>query len=207
MGGTMSQSEPKPGQLPTTSALRPILLSTLILISGIVIGSGLTLIVTSNTDNPKSLPPAPEYMSARMVERIVRELKLSPEQHEQIQPIVQQRTKAMEDIRNQARPLISNEIKLMNEEITTILDEEQKQLWEKKSKEMQDNFTRMRQRRGQGDGRRDGRDSDPERRRDEGQGDGRRDGRDSDPERRRDDRRQGQGDRNSKKNPGRAMCH
>ena len=187
----MTQSESKPEQLPIAPVLRPILLSTLILVSGIVIGSGLTLIVTSNSDNPKSLPPAPEYMSARMLERIVRELKLSPEQHEQIQPIVQQRTEAMELIREIARPQISSEIKLMNEEIIAILDEGQKQLWKKTSKEMQERFTRMGQRRGQGDSRRGGRDSDPERRGDEGQGEGRREGRDSDPERQRDEQRQG----------------
>ena len=169
----MSQSELKPEQLPTASALKPVLMSALILFSGIIIGAGLTLIVTGDSGTQKSLPPGPEYMSRRMVERIVRELKLSPEQHEQLKPIIQKRMKAMDDIRNQARPQINNELKLMNEEIIAILDEGQKQIWEDKIKKMQEHFTRMRQRRSPGDGRRGGRDPNSQPRRGERHRDGR----------------------------------
>ena len=150
----MSQSELKTEQLPSASTLKPVLMSALILFSGIIVGAGLTLIVTGDSDIQKSLPPGPEYMSGRMVERIVRELKLSPEQHEQLEPIIQKRMKAMDDIRSQARPQINNELKLMNEEIIAILDEGQKQIWENKIKKMQEHFTRMRHRRGTGDRRR-----------------------------------------------------
>jgi hypothetical protein len=167
MGGTMSQSELKPEQLPTASALKPVLMSALILFSGIIIGAGLTLIITGDSGTQKSLPPGPEYMSGRMVERIVRELKLSPEQHEQLEPIIQKRMKAMDDIRSQARPQINNELKLMNEEITAILDEGQKKIWEDKVKKMQEHFTRMRQRRGSGDGRKGRRDPNSQPRRGE----------------------------------------
>lgn len=163
----MNQSESKPERLPATSALKPILFSTLILISGIAIGAGLTLIITGDSDTPKSLPPGPEYMSVRMVERIVRELKLSPQQHEQLRPIVQKHTKAMEDIRQEARPKISSEIKEMNEEIIAILDERQKKIWQDKIQRMQEHFTRMRHRRSPDDGRRSGRDSNSQPRRGE----------------------------------------
>ena len=169
----MSQSELKPEQLPTASALKPVLMSALILFSGIIIGAGLTLIITGDSGTQKSLPPGPEYMSGRMVERIVRELKLSPEQHEQLKPIIQKRMKAMDDIRSQARPQINNELKLMNEEIIAILDEGQKQIWEDKVKKMQKHFTQMRQRRGPGDRRKGGKDSDSQTRRGERHRDGR----------------------------------
>ena len=79
----MTQSEQKSKGPVTVPALKPILFSTLILFSGIIIGAGLTLIVTGGSNAQKSLPPAPEYMSGRMVKRIVRELHLSPQQQEQ----------------------------------------------------------------------------------------------------------------------------
>lgn len=156
MGGRMNQSEPKPEHLPSTSAVRPVLFSILTLISGIVIGAGLTLIITGDSGVSQSLPPAPEYMSRRMVERIAKELQLTPEQHGQLAPIVQKHTKAMEDIRKQARPEINNELKLMNEGILSILDENQRQIWKDKIQRMQEHFSKMRHRRGSGGRRRDG---------------------------------------------------
>ncbi len=151
MGGTMNQSELKPQQPVTVPALRPILFSSLILISGIVIGAGLTLIITGGPDTPKSLPPGPEYMSGRMVKRIVRELHLSGQQQEQLKPIVQKHMKAMDDIRRKARPEISKELKQMNEEILDILDGPQKEIWQDRIQRMQEHFTRMHHRRNPGD--------------------------------------------------------
>jgi hypothetical protein len=153
----MNQSKSKPEQLPMTSALKPILFSILILISGVVIGAGLTLILTGDSGTSQSLPPAPEYMSSRMVERIAKELRLSPEQHTQLGPIVQQHMKAIEDIRKQARPEINNELKLMNEKILSILDEDQRPVWKGKIQRMQEHFSKMGHRRDSGGGRRDGR--------------------------------------------------
>ena len=150
----MNQSELKSEQSSTTPVFKPILFSALILISGIVIGAGLTLIVTGNSNTRKSLPPAPEYMSARMVKRIAGELNLSPEQQEQLKPIVQKHMKAMDDIRRKARPEISEELKQMNEEILSILNEPQRKIWQNRIQRMQVHFTRMGHRRGSGGGRR-----------------------------------------------------
>ena len=163
----MNQSDSKSEQFPATPVLKPILFSTLILISGIVIGAGLTLIITGQSNVTKSLPPAPEYMSGRMVKRIAEELKLPPEQREQLEPIVKKHMKAMDDIRQDARPKIMDEIKQMNDEIMAILDEGQQPLWQEKMKHMKEHFTRMRNRRGTDGGRRDGKGPNSERRRDE----------------------------------------
>ena len=163
----MNQSDSKSEQFSTTLALKPLFLSTLILISGIVIGAGLTLIITGHSNVQKSLPPAPEYMSGRMVKRIANELKLPPEQREQLEPIVKKHMKAMDDIRQDARPKIIDEIKQMNDEIMAILDEGQQQLWQEKMKHMQEHFTRMRNRRGTDGGWRDKRSPNSERRRGE----------------------------------------
>ena len=169
----MNQSDPKSEHLPVTPARKAILFSALTLVSGIIIGAGLTLIVTDNSNAQKSLPPAPEYMSGRMVKRIAEELKLPPEQREQLEPIVQKHMKAMDDIRQDARPKIMEEIEQMNDEIMAILDEGQQKLWQDKMKHMQEHFTRMRNRRGPDGGRRDRRnpDSEPRRRGERQRGD------------------------------------
>jgi hypothetical protein len=163
----MNQSDPKAEHLPVTPERKAILFSALTLVSGIIIGAGLTLIVTGNSNTQKSLPPAPEYMSGRMVKRIAEELKLPPEQREQLGPIVQKHMKAMDDIRQDARPKIMEEIEQMNDEIMAILDEGQQKLWQDKMKHMQEHFTRMRNRRGPDGGRRDRKNPDSELRRGE----------------------------------------
>lgn len=163
----MNQCDLKSEKISMATALKPILLSLLILASGIIIGVGLTLIVTGSPSTPKILPPGPEYMSRRMVERIVRELHLSPEQHNQLKPIVQKHMIAMDEIRQEARPRISDEIKQMNEEIVAILDERQKQIWQHKVKQMQDHFTQMRRHRRPGEERRSGRRPNPQPQHDE----------------------------------------
>jgi hypothetical protein len=144
----MNQSPIKPEHQIKTSALKPILWGLLTLFSGIIIGVGLTLIITDQSEMPKSLPPGPEYISKRMVNRIARELKLSPVQHEQLGPIVQKHMNAVDEIRKQARPQISDELDEMNEEILSILNEQQKVIWKDHVQRMQDHFMRMRRHRG-----------------------------------------------------------
>jgi hypothetical protein len=145
----MSQPEINPEKLVQKTVLKPVLFSILILASGIIIGSGVTL-MTADQFNKKPVPPGPEYMSKRMVERIIRELGLSPQQQEQLDPIVKQHMEAMDKIREEARPKIAEELKQMNDEIMAILNEGQKQIWNDKIQQMQDNFPRMHQRRGPG---------------------------------------------------------
>ena len=138
----MSQQDINPEKLITKPVLKPVLFSILTLVSGIIIGSGVTLMFKK-----KPVPPYPENISVRMIEHLIRELQLSPEQQELLSPIVKQHMKAMDDIRQEARPKIAEEIKQMNGEIMAILDDGQKQVWNDKIKRMQDNFSRMRQRR------------------------------------------------------------
>ena len=146
----MNEPELKSDLVVGKNTLKPILFSLLILVSGIIIGVGVTLLTSKRFPTPKTLPPGPEYISNRMVQRIMRELHLNPEQQEQLGPIIQKHMKAIDDIRKEARPQISEEVKQMNEEILSILDEPQKHLWQKNMRQMQDHFTRMRQRRGPG---------------------------------------------------------
>ena len=128
---------------------KPVLFSILILVSGIFIGSGITLIISKQI-KPKN-PPGPEYISKRFLDHMIRELQLSDQQQAQIKPIVQKHMKAMETIRNDARPKISDELQQMNEDILAVLGEPQKQLWQDRIHRMQKHFSPgMHQRRGPG---------------------------------------------------------
>lgn len=142
----MNQPDINPEKLIPKPVLKPVLFSILILVSGIIIGSGATLMVADQF-KAKPLPPGPEYMSRRMIEHMVRDLHLSPEQQEQLGPVVKQHMEAMDKIREEARPKIAEELKQMNDGIMAILDEEQGQIWTNKIRRMQDNFPRMHQRR------------------------------------------------------------
>jgi hypothetical protein len=145
----MSQPDINPDKLALKPVLKPAIFSALILISGIIIGSGVTL-MTADRFKQKPVPLGPEYMSGRMIDHLVRELHLLPKQQQQLDPIVKQHMEAMDKIRQDARPLIAEEIKQMNDEIMALLDEGQKQIWNEKIRRMQDKFPRIHQRRGPG---------------------------------------------------------
>lgn len=142
----MSQLEINPDKFTPKSDLKPVLFSILILVSGIIIGSTATL-MTVDQFKKQPVPPGPEYMSGRMIERITRELHLSPEQRKQLDPIVKQHMLAIDKIREVVRPKIADELKQMNDEIMAVLNEGQKQIWTDKIQRIQDNFPRMHQRR------------------------------------------------------------
>jgi len=143
----MSQSDVKPEHLPKPPVLKPILFSLLILISGVIIGAGTTLIVVSKqTFHP----------GGRTLERMTRELGLSPQQQAQLEPILQKHRKAMDDLYKENRPKLIAIFEQMNTDIMAILNEQQKQVWEEKVQQLQKRFEDMRQRRGPGGGRRDG---------------------------------------------------
>ncbi len=134
---------------------KAVVFSLLTLLSGIVIGSGLTLMI-KGPDKTETPPALPEEFSRRMVEHLTRELNLTPEQGEKIQPVVESHMKVIDAYREEARPKIRTELDTMNEEILSILDDQQQQIWKDKIERMKKRFQEMRQRRGDGDRRGDG---------------------------------------------------
>lgn len=134
--------------------VKPVVFSIIILISGIIIGACLSLLLIPKFSQER-MPTGPEQMSERMVMRIVRELELSEEQKKQLRPIITTHMKAIDDIRKEAQPKISELLSQMNEQILNILDQQQKDRWQESVRRMQERFSRMRERRGPRDGRND----------------------------------------------------
>jgi hypothetical protein len=120
---------------------KPILLSLLILFSGILIGAGLTYI-SMQRHIPSKPEPGPEYFSERMMRHLAGELQLTEEQKAQLEPVIDKHFESMNQIRMEARPRISEEIKQMNEAIMAILTEPQQQIWEDRVNRMREVFPR-----------------------------------------------------------------
>ena len=150
MGDPMTDNTIQPQQDLKKSKTRPILFSLLILLSGIIIGSGATVIILrqSVADEKSRLP---EEFSRRMVKRLTRELHLTEQQQQQIQPIIEKHMKAMDAIRNEARPKIRQELEDMNDELMAVFDNTQQQIWKERIQRMQKGFPKMRHRDGSGD--------------------------------------------------------
>ncbi|MHC5082607.1 MAG: hypothetical protein ACYTET_01530 [Planctomycetota bacterium] len=132
--------------------LKPICFSLIILLSGVIIGSGLTMMTMSRM-RPKPDNRGWEWVSAHTIRRMERELGLSPEQKAQLDPIIKKHTLAMDDIRQEAKPKFAKEMKAMNEGIQSILDEHQKQLWQDKIRKMEEMFRKQGRQGGGGRGR------------------------------------------------------
>jgi hypothetical protein len=110
-----------------------------ILLAGIVIGAASTLIVCRQRITAP--PRAPEIAGERIFRDLRRHLHLSPEQEERIKPILEKRMQKLHKIRIEARPQIVEQIKLMNEEISSLLDEHQKRLWQRHLHRVQKRLT------------------------------------------------------------------
>ena len=130
MGGAMSDIEKQEDVVLLMQRMhrwRTAFLGLVILLVGIVIGGGATLIaVRREVARP---PVGPELGSEQMVRGLRHELGLSPEQMRAIGPVLDEHLRRMNEIRMAARPEIAEELGAMNEEIMSLLDEEQRQIW------------------------------------------------------------------------------
>jgi len=128
---------------------KPVLFSLLILLSGIIIGSGATVIVL-RPSLEKEHARLPEEFSRKMVKRLTHELRLTPQQQQQVRPIIENHMNAIDQYRQEARPKIRQELEEMNDELIIIFDNTQQQIWKEQIQKMQKRFPQMR---GRGDSR------------------------------------------------------
>lgn len=98
-----------------------------ILLAGIIIGASAALIGKWHFLKGPGL--GPERTADRMVQGLRHELRLSPDQRRQIDPIIQKHMERLDQIRKEARPRIEGELRAMNEEIAPLLDDQQRKEW------------------------------------------------------------------------------
>ena len=112
---------------------------TVILMAGIIIGAAVAMII--NTASVADYPKGVEHINNRSLEKLKRQLQLSPEQSEQITEIFQDHMKALNAIRQKAKPQIASQMNSLYTEVRETLDDEQQQIWQKSIHQLRDNFT------------------------------------------------------------------
>lgn len=111
-----------------------------ILLAGIVIGGASAFVVVRRTRMDR--PLSPTIAITGMMPRLQRDLDLSPEQEEKLKPILQEHMERLREIRVNAGQEISEELQLMQEEISSVLDERQKEFWQRNLQRLQDDLHR-----------------------------------------------------------------
>ncbi len=137
MGDPMNQAE-KDSLLLATQRLhrwRMAFFGLVILLAGVAIGTSLTFILGRRSFGRR--PPGPERTSIRIIRDMRRHLRLSPQQAEEIEPILKKHLETLYEIRTAVRPQIIQQLELMNDEISAILDEQQKSLWQQHLRRLQ----------------------------------------------------------------------
>jgi len=119
-----------------------------ILLAGIVIGISSMSMLSHRRKPPP--PPPPEVAADRVLNREKGRLSLSGEQVKQLGPIFKKHMDKLEEIRITAREQITERLQLMNEEVSSVLDERQKRLWERDIQYLEREFRPPRRRDGFG---------------------------------------------------------
>ena len=143
MGDTMKQTETTDNQ--TTHYMRRLhrrrmaLFGLVILLAGSVIGAASIMIAAPHHRLTRPLRP-PEIAIKSLLPNLERCLHLTPEQREEIEPILQGHMQRLDDIRSNARSEIDETLGQMNEDITAVLSEQQKQIWQRRLQRLQRQF-------------------------------------------------------------------
>jgi hypothetical protein len=102
-------------------------LGIVILLAGAAIGAGVMAIVLRPWEAPP--PPGIAFVNERTMEQLRRELELRPEQVDDIRAIFDNNLKALNAIREEARPKIAEQMDKFYAEVMGALDAEQQVLW------------------------------------------------------------------------------
>jgi len=138
----MNTQEPLYYPRPVYDLIKSVLLGLVILAAGIAIGASATFMRLSR---PKPQPQRePEIAAEQTLRQISRELNLSPHQRMQLEPIFQKHFRALNDLRAQVRPQIVAQLEQMNQEIMSVLDEPQRQLWQQRIRRVGEHFPTFR---------------------------------------------------------------
>ena len=119
-----------------TGAWKQVLLGLIILVSGMALGAGGTIIVGRRMFIRQIEGQRNGWLTRSITQRLTSDLGLSLQQTTQVQAIVKRRLEAVGRIREESRPQVEEQFKLMRSEINSVLDARQAKLW-------RDQFDRM----------------------------------------------------------------
>jgi uncharacterized protein YneF (UPF0154 family) len=107
-----------------------VLLGIIIFILGMIVGSGGTIIAAKN--KIEDLTQNPEKASRRIAERLKRKLDLTHDQEKEVGEIINERLEALLEIRRKIQPQIKEQLTLLKEQMSEVLDEKQAVKWNRK---------------------------------------------------------------------------
>jgi hypothetical protein len=136
---TVPENTPVPQPI---GLFKSVLLGLLILAAGIAIGSGLTYMSLSRPQDRYGQEP--EIFAEHMLSRLGQDLNLTPQQRQQLDPVIRTHYKTLSDIRAGVRPQVVAQLEEMDRQIVSVLDEDQKLLWQQKIQRLEQHFPTFR---------------------------------------------------------------
>ena len=143
MGDTMNQTEKNDDLIKVLERMhrwRMAFFALVILIAGIVIGASLMIIFGRQQMMRRS--HAPEIAVERMMRELIEHLDLTAQQRQAIKPILIEHMERLQQIRMEVRPQIQAQLASLNKEVSALLDEDQKQQWQREFQRLQNQFHR-----------------------------------------------------------------
>jgi hypothetical protein len=105
-----------------------------ILLAGIVIGSAFTFVFVKRASFDNS--PDSGRAAAKMLDRLAPRLQLSAQQQKSLKTILKEYMENLQQIRNEARPKISEQLRKMNDQTSIVLTKKQKRIWDRHIKDV-----------------------------------------------------------------------
>ena len=143
---TNEQGNKGGGRLPLPGRKRSILkrwvVGSLILVSGMIIGSALTAYL--GHDVMLATLGNPSLMAERFHKRLTRELSLSKAQEEEVRTLLMARGQEIHEVMGGVRPRLEEHFRLLHDEVGRVLTNEQKIKWDRRYEKMRKRFERFR---------------------------------------------------------------
>lgn len=115
---------------------RNLFFGLIILLSGMCIGGGITLVFVGK--QIQNVLKNPNIAAERIAQRMTRRLDLTVEQSQKVQDILESGMDHFQDIRKRVIPEIDEELNRIDREITAVLTPEQAQHWNKQFNRLRD---------------------------------------------------------------------
>jgi len=131
MGSEMNQHESPDSPMVLLRRLhrwRMAFFGLVILLAGMLSGAAVALLVVGHLEQQG--PPPPIGVVKEMLARLGPRLRLSEEQRDQMEPILLRHVQKLDEIGQDGRAAIVEELRTLNEEMATVLNEGQMRQWQ-----------------------------------------------------------------------------
>lgn len=112
----------------------PTILALATLLSGVVIGA-CGIVVVGRGPLLRYVMGSPDMVPAEAMDRIGRDLQLTPAEREAVQAIVYRRMQRVEEIRTQGRADVREQLDGLRDDVASVLDAEKARRWQKRFEE------------------------------------------------------------------------